>query len=130
MKETILLAQEDVGIFLRGHQTCWNRLILSKSVIDVFVPGKKIFWSFTGQHWGECYPLPPQENNRVNCINYLVLYCQNPTQLNSTQHNSKASSVGVRHSSHVFHPTPPTPRTNFPTTSRPARELKFGTDTH
>ena len=35
-------------------------------------------------------------------------YCQNPTQLNSTQLNSKATSVGVRHSSHVY-PTPPHP---------------------
>ena len=36
---------------------------------------------------------------------------QNPTQLNSTQRNSKATSVGVRHSSHVYptHPTHPTP---------------------
>ena len=48
------------------------------------------------------------------------------TQRNSTQLNSKATSVGVRHSSHVFHH----PRTNFSSTSRPARELKFGTDTH
>ena len=88
MKETILLAQEDVGIFLRGHQTCWNRLILSKSVIDVFVPGRKIFWSFTGQHWGECCPLPSQENNRVNCLNYLVV----KTKRKSTQRNSKVTS--------------------------------------
>ena len=51
------------------------------------------------------------------------------TQRNSTQSNSKATSVGVRHSSHVFHPTTP-PRTNFSATSRLARELKFGTDTH
>ena len=55
--------------------------------------------------------------------------CQNPTQLNSTRNNSKVTSVGVRHSSQVFHPTPPT-TTNFSATSRPARELKFGTDTH
>ena len=33
------------------------------------------------------------------------------TQRNSTQLNSKATSVGVRHSSHVFHPTPPHPTT-------------------
>ena len=46
-----------------------------------------------------------------------------------TQRNS-ATSVGVRHSSHVFHPTPPPPNTNFSATSRLARELKFGTDTH
>ena len=63
-------------------------------------------------------------------------YCQNPTQLNSTQLNSKATSVGVRHSSHVFHDHPTTPpphqhpTTNFSSTSRQARELKFGTDTH
>ena len=31
------------------------------------------------------------------------------TQRNSTQNNSKVPSVGVRHSSHVFHPTPPHP---------------------
>ena len=45
------------------------------------------------------------------------------TQRNSTQSNSKATSVGVRNSSHVFHPT-----TNYSATSRPARELKLGTD--
>ena len=59
-----------------------------------------------------------------------MMNCQNPTQLNSTQNNSKATSVGVRHSSQVFHPPHPTTTTNFPATSRPARELKFGTDTH
>ena len=51
------------------------------------------------------------------------------TQRNSTQLNSKATSVGVRHSSHVFHPPTP-PNTNFSATSRPTRELIFGTDTH
>ena len=51
---------------------------------------------------------------------------------NATQLNSKATSVGVKHSSHVYptHPTHPTTTTNFSATSRPARELKFGTDTH
>ena len=52
------------------------------------------------------------------------------TKRNSTQNNSEATSVGVRHSSQVFPPPPPHPTTNFPATSRPARELKFGTDTH
>ena len=53
------------------------------------------------------------------------------TQRNSTQLNSKATSVGVRHSTHVFHPPPHHPTTaNFSATSRPARELKFGRDTH
>ena len=32
----------------------------------------------------------------------MLIHCQNPTQLNSTQSNSKATSVGVRHSSHVY----------------------------
>ena len=51
---------------------------------------------------------------------------------NATQLNSKATSVGVRHSSHVFPTTPPPhpTTTNFPATSKPPRELKFGTDTH
>ena len=57
------------------------------------------------------------------CLNKIV-----KTQRNSTQ--SKTTNVGVRHSSHVFHPPTPPPNTNFPATSRPARELKFGTDTH
>ena len=35
------------------------------------------------------------------------------TQRNSTQLNSKATSVGVRHSSHVFHPTHPTQQKLF-----------------
>ena len=47
------------------------------------------------------------------------------TKRNSTQ--QKATSIGVRHSSQVFHPTPP-PTTNFSRTFRPARELKFGTE--
>ena len=41
---------------------------------------------------------------------YSCTNCQNPTQLNSTQNNSKATNVGVRHSSYVF-PTPPHPPT-------------------
>ena len=51
------------------------------------------------------------------------------TQRNSTQNNSKATSVGVRHSSQVF-PPPHPPYHKLSATSRPARELKFGTDTH
>ena len=43
-----------------------------------------------------------------------VINCQNPTQLNSTQRNFKATSVGVRHSSHVF-PTPPPHHPTHPT---------------
>ena len=68
------------------------------------------------------HPQPPT----IKLIVLLLLLIVK-TQRNSTQRNSKATSVGVRHSSHVY-PTPPT--TNFSATSRPARELKFGTDTH
>ena len=46
------------------------------------------------------------------------------TQLNSKQ--LYLTRVEVRHSSHVFHPH----HTNFSATSRHARKLKFGTDTH
>ena len=48
---------------------------------------------------------------------------------NVTQLNSKATSVGVRHRNHL-EPTPPHTHTNFSATFRPARELKFGADTH
>ena len=41
-----------------------------------------------------------------NNILVIIMYCQNPIQLNSTQSNYKATSVGVRHSSHMFHPPP------------------------
>ena len=74
---------------------------------------------------------PPPIYRKIVFVQLGLKYCQNPTQLNSTQRNSKATSVGVRHSSHVF-PTPPphpTTTTNFSNTSRPARELQFGTDT-
>ena len=40
------------------------------------------------------------------------------TQRNSTQRNSKATSVGVRHSSQVFHPPHPPP-TPLPQTFQP-----------
>ena len=53
------------------------------------------------------------------------------TQRNSTQSNSKSNFVGldIVLTWNPPHPTHP-PRTNFSVTSRPARELKFGTDTH
>ena len=51
-------------------------------------------------------------------------FCQNPTQLNSKQLELELDTV-VRCST----TTPPT-TTIFTATSRPVRELKFGTDTH
>ena len=58
----------------------------------------------------------------------------NVTQLNSTQLKATQKQLRwVRHSTHL-EPTPPTPPhpppTNFSGTSRLARELKFGIDTH
>ena len=49
-----------------------------------------------------------QTHRQYEVLKRDKFFCQNPTQLNSTQLNSKATSVGVRHSSHVY-PTPPTP---------------------
>ena len=54
------------------------------------------------------------------------------TQRNSTQLKQlKSNFVEVRHGTHL-EPTPPhpPPTPNFSGNSRPARELKFGTDTH
>ena len=52
-------------------------------------------------------------------LNYLA-NCQNP---NTTQHNG-----WVWHENDCANH--PTPQTNFSATSRPDRELKFGTDIH
>ena len=42
---------------------------------------------------------------RIGPVADVQIYDIVKTQRNSTQLNSKATSVGVRHSSHVFHPT-------------------------
>ena len=102
------------------------QLCLSGLVIATLWPFS-LSWPFWLGQYGQFRSLCKEQENvdglqRQNC--------QNPTQLNSTQSNSKATSVGVRHSSHVFPTPPPTTTTNFSATSRPARELKFGTDTH
>ena len=66
---------------------------------------------------------------KIQKLLVLKLSKSNVTQLNSTQSNFKATSVGVRHQlgSQVTHHPPHT--TNISGTSRPARELKFGTHT-
>ena len=53
---------------------------------------------------------------------FIVKTQRNSTYLNSTQSNSKATSIEVRHSSHLNPPTP-----NF---LAPSGELKFGTNAH
>ena len=58
-------------------------------------------------------------------VGSTILSKPNVTQLNSNELNR--NFVEVRHSSHL---EPTTPPTNFSVTCSPARELKFGTDTH
>ena len=71
----------------------------------------------------------PMFKQQTNCeVNYTVKTQRNSTQLNSTKATQKQLRW-VRHSTHL-EPTPPHPYTNFSVTSRPVRELKFGTDTH
>ena len=107
--------------------------ILYQNLTYVFLGGiliHRIPWI-----WSEQERVALQERKESSfCKNWQATYnkyqiarnlinCENPTQRNSTQNNSKVTSVGVRHSSHVFHhPTHPT--TNFPATSRTARELE------
>ena len=53
------------------------------------------------------------------------------TQRNSTQLKATLKQLALELDTVVTCSTHPThPTTNFSTTSRPARELKFGTDTH
>ena len=117
----------DCFIYSNERQTLFSQ-------IEQFIPNFKTFTKH--KKYGilvyGIHPENPEFNYTNRNITIAVQNCQNPTQLNSTQLNSKATSVGVRHNSHVFHPPPPpTPTTtNFSATSRRARELKFGTDTH
>ena len=65
-----------------------------------------------------------------NYPSQIVKTQRNSTQLNPTQSNCKSNfveldSVVTWNPPHPHHTTP-----NFSGTSRPARELKFGTDTH
>ena len=63
---------------------------------------------------------------------YNMKYCQNPTKLDSTQLYSKqlkSNFLGLDIIA-TWNPPPHYTHTNFSVTSRPARELKFGTDTH
>ena len=67
-------------------------------------------------------------HEKVSIFEHNIVKTQrNSTQLNSTKATQKQLHW-VRHSTHL-EPTPPTPPTtiNFSGTSRPARELKFGT---
>ena len=76
-------------------------------------------------------PLLLQNNLRINMYRSAFIcgvYCQNPN-LTSTQHNG-----WVSHENDFANPTPPSHppphHRNFSGTSKRARELKFGTDTH
>ena len=109
----------------------WVKNCYFKKILDrkIFLEEKSfggIF--FFGHHrvniGGSVTPIPPQENNGVNCLHYLVLSKPNATQLNSTL-KQLALELDTVVTCSTHHPT-----TNFSATSRPARELKFGTDTH
>ena len=52
------------------------------------------------------------------------------TQRNSTQLKTTLKQLALELDTVVTCSTPPPPPTNFPASSRPARELKFGTDNH
>ena len=79
------------------------------------------FWK-SKMHWGWC----KYRKMRKICNRWYHETCDLWLFLSKPN----AMSVGVRHSSHVFPTTTTPPNTNFSATSRPARELKFGTDTH
>ena len=59
---------------------------------------------------------------------FIVKTQRNSTQLNSKQ--LKSNFVGLDIVATWNPPPHHYPHTNFSVTSRPARELKFGTDTH
>ena len=74
--------------------------------------------------------------NSLSCI-FLLLYekivvktQRNSTHLNSTKSNSKSNFVGLDSVATWNPPHTTHPHTNFSVTSRQARELKFGTETH
>ena len=61
-----------------------------------------IFWGGGSQTLPPGLTLPIFLGRGATSIELNCVCCQNPTQLNSTQPNSKATSVGVRHSSQVY----------------------------
>ena len=71
--------------------------------------------------------------NTRHCSGFFSLFCIVKTQRNSTQLNPTLKQLALEldivvkcSTTPPHHPT----TTNFSATSRPARELKFGTDTH
>ena len=71
--------------------------------------------------------------NTRHCSGFFSLFCIVKTQRNSTQLNPTLKQLALELDTVVTCSTPPHHRpttTNFSATSRPARELKFGTDTH
>ena len=72
--------------------------------------------------------------NTRHCSGFFSLFCIVKTQRNSTQLNPTlkqlALELDIVVTCSTTPPPHPTPPTNYPDSSRPARELKFGTDTH
>ena len=83
------------------------------------------------------YTIIMKTDSTVSSCNIMDQLLWNKIQLskpslNSTHPNSKqlkVTRIEVRHSSHL-EPTPQHTTPNFSATSRPARKLKFGTDTY
>ena len=68
-----------------------------------------------------------REVNMINTVSKIVKTQRNSTQLKTTlKQLALELDIVVTCSPPPHHPT----TTNFSATSRPARELKFGTDTH
>ena len=80
---------------------------------------------------GKVNPIPHGGSGR-NGPTYQEIFCLyffpiKKHLLSKPKHNSNTMQLGLRLNTKLTW-NPPTP--NFQATSRPARELKFGTDTH
>ena len=101
-------------------------------VLSIFSPVLKNILFNNPQSHPLIYLRGVNHQELYSILQFIVKTQRNSTQLNSTQSNSKVTLVGLDtvptcSPPHHHHPTT---TTNFSGTSRPARELKFGTDTH
>ena len=83
-------------------------------------------WSNAGSIWGLNLLTTKDHNDKSSITNEIVKTQRNSTQLKVTLKQLALELDIVATCSPPHHPT----HTNFSATSRPARKLKFGTDTH
>ena len=109
------------------HHHIWDTILLYYYGLPIYLPyhmSKLFFW----KKFGSKIPYLPTVWTYVQSFLFFfrtlsltrsISTFSNPiivkTQRNSTQRNSKATSVGVRHRNHVFHPPQP-PHPNPPQT--------------